>query len=298
MAMRLAAALFLAMAAGAAAAQPPSFGQVFEREENVVYEVVHGVGLVMDIFRPTGEPNGLALVDTLSGAWHSGEAQVRDHFMATVFHTLTDRGFTVFMVRPGSRTKFTADEMVRNLHRGIRWVRHHADDFGIDPDRIGLMGASAGGHLSLLAACTADDGDPGASDRVMRRSSRVQAVAVFFPPTDFLNWNDGPVSLDRLGDIFYNCPSEAGTEEEVAARMRELSPLHRIPAEEGALPPILVIHGDADEVVPLQQGADFIAAALEAGHDAELRVKEGGGHPWGTIYEEVADIATWLEERL
>ena len=297
MVMRLTAAVFLAIAACAAAAQPPTFGTVFERDENVVYDVVHGVGLVMDVFRPTGESNGLAIVDTLSGAWHSGEAQVRDHFMATIFHTMTDRGFTVFMVRPGSRTKFTADEMVRNLHRSVRYIRHHAHEYGIDPERIGMVGASAGGHLSLLAACLADDGDSGASDRVMRRSSRVQAVAVFFPPTDFLSWNGGPVSLERLGDIFYACPGEERPEEEVTERMRELSPLHRIP-EAGGLPPILVIHGDADEVVPLQQGADFIEAAKAAGHDAELRVKEGGAHPWPTIYEEVADIADWLEENL
>lgn len=297
MAMRLVIPLILAFAAGAASAQPPSFGEVFEREQNVVYEVVHGVGLVMDIFRPTGESNGLALVDTLSGAWHSGEAQVRDHFMATVFHTMTDRGFTVFMVRPGSRTKFTADEMVRNLHRGVRWVRHHADDYGIDPARIGLMGASAGGHLSLLAACLADDGNPGASDRVDRASSRVQAVAVFFPPTDFLSWGGGPVGLDRLGDIFYDCVPADPDEETVLARLRELSPRHRV-AEAEEMPPMLVIHGDADTVVPLQQGADFVEAALEAGHDAELRIKEGGAHPWPTIYEEVADIADWLLEKL
>jgi acetyl esterase/lipase len=298
MAMRMAAAVFLALAAGVATAQaPPAFGEVFEREENVVYEVVHGVGLVMDIFRPTGESNGLALVDTLSGAWHSGEAQVRDHFMATVFHTMTERGFTVFMVRPGSRSKFTAEEMVRNLHRGVRWIRHNAHEYGIDPDRIGMMGASAGGHLSLLAACTADDGDSGASDRVNRRSSRVQAVAVLFPPTDFLDWGGAAVSMGRLGDIFYNCPSDAGSEEEAIERMRELSPRHRIPAE-GEMPPMLLVHGDADEVVPLQQSEVFIEAAKAAGHNAELWVKEGGGHPWLTVYEEVALMAAWFEENL
>lgn len=285
------------LSAGAARAQAPSFGEVFEREQNVVYEVVHGVGLVMDIFRPTGEPNGLAVIDTLSGAWHSGEAQVRDHFMATVFHTMTDRGFTVFMIRPGSRTLFTAEEMVRNLHRGIRWVKHHAGDFDIDPDRIGLMGASAGGHLSLLAACLADDGDASASDPVNRHGSRIQAVGVLFPPTDFLNWDGREPNLGNLSDIFYNCPPTDLTDEQALARMAELSPLHRIPPV-GPMPPMLLIHGDADTVVPLQQSEDFVAAAVAAGHDAELRVKEGGGHPWPTIYEEVGQIADWFEERL
>ncbi len=79
----------------------------------------------------------------------------------------------VFAVRPGSITKFSASEMVENTKTAIRWVKQHASEYQIDPAALGLMGASAGGHLACLAAVTADD------------ATKVSAVGVFFPATDF-----------------------------------------------------------------------------------------------------------------
>ena len=74
------------------------------------------------------------------------------------------------------------------MNRSVRYIRYHAADFKIDPNRIGISGGSAGGHLSLMQGCAGNDGDPKAKDPVDRVSSRVQAVACFFPPTDFLNY--------------------------------------------------------------------------------------------------------------
>ena len=76
------------------------------------------------------------------------------------------------------------------MNRSVRFIRFHAKDYSIDPDRIGITGGSAGGHLSLMQGTAGDDGDPKAQDPVDRVSSRVQCVACFFPPTDFLNWGE------------------------------------------------------------------------------------------------------------
>ena len=91
----------------------------------------------------------------ISGAWHSDRGKIRDHARAQVFQILCGKGYTVFAIRPGSVTKYSVPEMVSHLNEGIRWVKSHATRYGIDPDRLGLMGASACGHLASLAAVPA-----------------------------------------------------------------------------------------------------------------------------------------------
>jgi len=268
----------------------------FKRTENVVYKVDHGVGLVMDIWEPTGEKNGHAIIDVLSGAWHSGRGQFNDHVRAGVFDVMTSRGFTVFMVRPGSRTKFTAEEMVDNLHYATRWIRAHADEYDINPDNIGMMGASAGGHLTLLTAMTATGGNAGSNNEIEQQSAKVQAAAAFFPPTDFLDWGGQPRSFERLADILFNEGIGGKSPEEVEAKATAISPARReVPAD---MPPTLLIHGDADPVVPLQQSQVMIAAFEEAGVTHDLVIKEGGEHAWLTIRQEVELMADWFETHL
>src|SRR6185312_14218578 len=93
-----------------------------------------------------------------------------------------------FAVVHGSQPRFTVPEIVQDMNRAVRFIRHHAKDYKIDPDRIGVTGASAGGHLSLMLGTAGETGNPKAADVVDRESSRVRAVACFFPPTDFLNF--------------------------------------------------------------------------------------------------------------
>ena len=264
----------------------------YDHEQNIVYKNEHGVGLVMDVFRPKENANGLAIVDTLSGAWYSGQGQFNDHMRAGVFDVMTDHGFTVFMIRPGSRTKFTAKEMIDNMIEGMRYVRAHAEDYGIDPERVGIMGASAGGHLSLLTALAEktleEDGEnPPVS---------LAALAVFFPPTDFLTWGEEARNLRSIGNILYNSGAADKSDDELAEAARAVSPaLLDIPAD---YPPSLLIHGDADDVVPLQQSEVMIDRLNEAGVENQLIIEEGGGHAWLTIREDVETMAQWFEKHL
>ena len=94
----------------------------------------------------------------------------------------------MFAVCHGSQPKYTIPEAIADMQLSVRYIRSHASEFGIDPDRIGVSGGSAGGHLSLMLGTASDAGDPQAKDPVLRASSRVAAVACFFPPTDFLNY--------------------------------------------------------------------------------------------------------------
>src|SRR5262249_26205854 len=106
------------------------------------------------------------------------------------FTPFLQRGYTVFAVCHGSMPRYTIPEIIQDMHRAVRFIRHTAKEHGIDPDRLGIAGGSAGGHLSLMIGTAGDAGDAKATARVEQQSSRVQAVACFFPPTDFLNYGE------------------------------------------------------------------------------------------------------------
>ena len=268
--------------------------------QNVVYGESHGIGLIMDIFVPKEKKNGLAVIDVISGAWYSDRGKIRDHELTQAFKIFCGKGYTVFAIRPGSITKFSGLEMRSNLNTGIRWVKDHASEYGVDPNRLGIMGASAGGHLASLAAVTAED-ETTANGKVIP-STRVKAVAVFFPPTDFLSY--GGKKIDLKGDeriakaarrLAFPDASVDISEEEVIKALTAVSPARLVTSK---APPFLLIHGDADPLVPLQQSEVLLEALKKSEVPAELIVKQGGGHPWFTIHEEMKILADWFDKQL
>jgi acetyl esterase/lipase len=262
----------------------------YTQTKNVVYAEVDGVGLVLDVFAPTGTPNGLGIVDVTSGEFFSDRGKIEDHRRARVFDIFCAKGYCVFAMRPGSVTKFSLGEMAKNLKQGITWVKDHSGDYKIDPVRLGIMGASAGGHLASLVAVTADE------------KSAVKAAGVFFPPTDFLDFrgqkidaNTDPAKVTRVKQFVYPNGTSPASASELVEKLRAVSPALLVTEK---APPFLIIHGDADMVVPLNQSERLLAALKSAGVPAELIVKKGGGHPWLTIPEEVQVMADWFDKQL
>ena len=277
----------------------PNYVQV----QDVVFAEVHGTGLLMDVFTPTGSANGHAIVDVASGAWHSDRGKIRDHTLAQLYTTFCGRGYVVFAIRPGSKTRYTALEMDQHVKLGIRYVKENADKYKIDANKLGLTGASAGGHLATLAALTPTASDPVAKNKMDRHDTSVAAVAVFFPPTDFLEWRDGkmvdPKVLGPLLAVGANSAKEGAlngkSNEELQEMAKAISPLYQVRKPSV---PFLLIHGDADEVVPLSHSQKLVNAIQSAGGSAELIVKQGGGHPWLTLPIEVAVMADWFDKQL
>src|SRR5215207_8622702 len=179
-------ALLLVVSAGAVDARGAD-APAHSRRQDVVYGRKHGVALTMDVFTPEKDANGAAAVFVVSGGWVSAHEFI-DFAGPGFVNELSNRGYTVFAVVHGSQPKFTIPEIVTDMHRALRFIRTRAADYKIDPDRIGIVGGSAGGHLSLMQGTAGTAGDPKAADPVDRASSRVRAVACFFPPTDFLNY--------------------------------------------------------------------------------------------------------------
>ena len=267
----------------------------YEQRQDLVYGEVHGTGLLMDVFVPTGTKNGIGIIDVASGSWHSDRGKIRDHKMARMYDIFCGKGYTVFAIRPGSRTKYTVNEMIANVNTGIRYVKAHAEEYGIEAERLGIMGASAGAHLASLAVVRAQDGDPDAKDALRRYSTHVAAVGIFFPPTNFIEWGEGKPDFRRLGDVLFSGGIDGHSEDEIEARAREISPALNV---NGKTPPFIVWHGDADFLVPLQQSEFFVEQLKAAGTDVKLHVKAGGGHPWITIHEEVGHISDWFDRQL
>jgi acetyl esterase/lipase len=267
----------------------------YDQKMNVVYGEVHGTGLLMDVFSPKGKTNGLGIIDVVSGAYHSDRRKIRDHILAQVYSVFCSHGYTVFAIRPGSRTRYTAPEMEVNVKTGIRYVKQHAAEYKVDPDRLGLTGASAGGHLATLAAVTPEEGKPDADSPLLRQNTHVKAAAIFFPPTDFLDWDGKPADFKTLGDLLFLGGAKGHAEEEIKERAAQISPARLV---KPPTVPFLFIHGDADPLVPLQQSQKMIAALKAAGGSAELIVKKGGGHPWMTLPGEVKIMADWFDQHL
>lgn len=257
----------------------------YQQVQNVVYGESHGTGLLMDVFSPTSKPNGLAIVDIASGAWYSDRGKIRDHDMAQFYNIFCARGYVVFAIRPGSKTRYSVIEMDQHVKMGIKYVKSRAEEYKINADKLGLTGASAGGHLACLAALTNDAPE-----------SKVAAVGVFFPPTDFLEWTEGkPADKKLLAPLAFSDQEANHSDEEFAAAARKISPLHQVKEK---TVPFLLIHGDADQVVPLSHSEKLLKALQEKGTKAELIVKKDGGHPWLTIPEEVKKLADWFDQEL
>lgn len=291
--------LFVALTWSLQAIEPPAYVQ----KQDVVFGESHGTGLLMDVFEPTTKSNGLAIIDVASGSWYSDRGKIRDHTLAQVYSILCERGYVVFAVRPGSKTRYTALEMDQHLKLAIRHVKANADAYKIDGNKLGLTGASAGGHLATLAALTPEPSEPRANNKNARFDSTVAAVAVFFPPTDFVDWREGKMldskvlsPLLAVGTNNTNQGSLAGkSQADLQEMARAISPVHRVGKP---TLPFLLIHGDADQVVPLSHSQKLVKAIQDADGSAELIVKQGGGHPWLTLPIEVALMADWFDKKL
>ena len=265
-----------------------------ERTDAVVYGHRHGKELTLDVLRPR-QPNGIGIALMVSGGWRSEPSGKTPVWLVA---PLLRRGYTVFAVCHISQPEATVMEIVEDVNRGIRFIRHHAADYGIDPARIGVTGGSAGGHLSLMLATRGGPGDPAAPDPVDRESSAVQAVAIFFPVTDLLNL--GP-STENPGD---GGPPKSfvkafGPDSTNLAKWKvighDVSPIYFIP---GKLPPVLIIHGDADTLVPLEQSERFRDRAAELGQKVTVVVSPGGGHGWKTLPLDIRKFADWFDAHL
>ncbi len=286
----------------------------FTRTSDLVYHKQEGYALTMDRVTPTTRANGAAIVMVLSGRWVSSHdflapqaaTQLPKLTEGSVFNPteLLARGYTLFFVIHGAAPLFTIPEIHTQLGEAVRHIRNNAQLYGIDPLRIGILGASAGAHLALLR------GMQGAAN------SKPQAIVAYFPPCDFLNYGsnnkffvdymqdqvapDGFNRFTQALELVDHDPArflrtKVMDANRLALHYQDISPYYHVGADD---PPVLLIHGDADQVVPLQQ-SERMAKQLDAADvPYQLHVKQGGAHGWKPDAEELQMVADWFDTHL
>jgi acetyl esterase/lipase len=194
----------------------------------------------------------------------------------------------------------------------VRFIRYHAADYKINGDKIGITGSSAGAHLSLMMGTEEAAADTTSKDPVDGVRGNVQAIACFFPPTDFLNYGftggnilSAKSMLSTRGFLapflftqwdsvgkYYPIVTDTATQNKIA---RQVSPVYNVSADDA---PTFIIHGNADRTVPLQQSTIFIAKLKAAGVPCELEVKPGADHGWENMNAERNRFVDWFDKYL
>jgi acetyl esterase/lipase len=283
----------------------PGFSQ-----KELIYGRKDGLALTMLMLTPKAPGNGKSIIKLVNGGWYSMEEWIPGFIKnADVY---LQRGYTVFLVMPGGRPMFTIVDAIADSKRAVRFIRFHATEFKIDPDHIGISGTSSGGQLSLAVATDNNIPDPDSKDPVDQVSSRVQAAACFYPPSDFLHW--GNLEVDPKNKIILDQADVYAAfefkewdpkhknyvlitdQKKILGIYKEISPIYQVSPDD---PPILIAHGTADVIVPLSQSEKFIEKLKQTGVPCSLLVKPGGGHGgWKDEYDYEKDFADWFDKYL
>ena len=301
--------LFLLLSAFAFVSLTAQDTSHFSKTE-IIYGRKDGMALTMTMLAPKQHTNGKAIIYVLSGNWVSSER------MLEAFPERSDlyieAGYTLFGVMVGCQPRYAIPDEVEDLKRAVRFIRYNASMYKIDPDHIGITGSSSGGHLSLMIATSDNVVDQRSKDPVDKTSSRVQAVAVFYPPTDFLNYGR-PNSFSAVSQAGLALMGVAGafdfkvwndttrtytpvtSMEKKMEIAKEISPINHVSADD---PPVLIIYGNKDLVVPVQQSETIIAKFKEAKVTCNYIIKDGGGHGWRNREVEEKNFVDWFDKYL
>jgi acetyl esterase/lipase len=257
--------VLVALAAATCAADEPAKAA---SELNIVYTKAGTDELKLDVSRPDGK-DGLfpAVVLIHGGAWRAGnKSDVRG-----ISSEFTKRGYVVVAPQYRFCPKETFPAQVHDVKAAVRWIKTNAKKYQVDPERIGAMGFSAGGHLALMLGLTGPsdglEGDvpAGAPD------SRVKAVVNYFGPTDLAAKDIPLVSKPLVKDFL------GGTPEEKPEAAAKASPLTFVSSDDS---PVLTFQGTKDPLVPYTQAIKLADAMNSAGVAGRVELLIGAQHGW------------------
>lgn len=258
---------------------------------DIVYAKTPERDLCVDVWVPKGVGSPPLVLYIHGGGWKTGSRK------APFLKFLTARGFAVATIdyRFSTEAKFPAQ--IHDCKGAVRWLRANAGRFGYDPRRIAAMGESAGGQLAVLLGTSAGvaelEGDVGGNPD---QSSGVQAVVDYFGATDFLlRARTQPEKTEEPGSVAYDYLGGPVSEKQGLARLAS-GALFVSPDD----PPLLVVHGDADKVVLIDQSERIVLAYRKIGLEAKFIVVPRGVHAGESYYAEKISnpVARFLVKRL
>ena len=252
-------------------------------ERNVVFGMYSGLALLMDVYYPEN-PNGYGIVFISGSGWTrelgmSGSgwtqhlsldaAPLKESGQEELYAVpLAAAGYTVFGINHRAAPRFRHPAHLEDAQRAVRFVRHNAATYGIDPDRIGAMGASSGGHLVSMLGVLEGKGVAEDASPVNRESAKVQVVVARAAPTDL-------TLSSRSVHPLFGFSRSTRTDSVEYRRFVAASPVTHVTVDDA---PTLLIHGDADESVPYENAAIMKAALEKAGVPVDLLRLRGAGH--------------------
>jgi len=267
-------------------------------EKNVVYGMYSGLALLMDVHRPE-KPNGYGVIFVSGSGWQAplgyGAVGLKEGQIGIWGPPLLSAGYTVFAINHRATPRFHYPAAVEDVQRAVRFVRHHARQFSIDPNRLGAVGGSSGAHLIGLVALLAQAGISDDSDPVNREPAALQAIVLRAAPTDLGKMSHGAVVL------FMESLSTAPDGEKLYSAASPIT--HVSPSS----PPVLLLHGDSDDTVPFEQSVAMEGALRRVNVPVKLVRIAGGEHGpnFGTAGKPHADLpkvlgetVAWLDDHL
>jgi len=244
----------------------------------------------LDLYLPETVDGATPLIIWIhGGGWVGGSKEnaqpLRQDWLA--------RGYAVASInyRLSSHAVFPAQ--IEDCKAAIRWLRAHAAEYRIDPQRFGVWGSSAGGHLAALVGTSGDVKalDVGAH---LDQSSRVQAVCDYYGPTDLLAFVNRPGYEKHASASSPESLLLGGTVQEKPELAKAANPISYISPDD---PPFLIVHGDKDPVVPWQQSELLFNALKSAGRGVRFHTIEGAGHGPGFDGPEVQPMVREFFDR-
>ena len=252
-----------------------------ELKSDIVFATAGGTNLTLDAFVPEGEGPFPTCILVHGGAWMNG---TKTSYIAPLFEPLSKAGFAWFSINYRLAPQYRYPACIEDVESAIRWVKAHASEYKADPQRIALIGESAGGQLVSLAGVRA------------KADTRVAAVVPFYAPHDMESrvrecpsapaWVKPLFGVTELNDAAWQA-------------LRDASPINQI---RPGLPPYLLIHGTKDDKVPFEQSLRFQAKMKAASNTCDLIAIEGGAHGmggWEKLDPGYKDkLIAWLREKL
>jgi acetyl esterase/lipase len=294
--------------------RPPAF----KLTRDVIYGRKFGVALTLDVIQPKTKGNRAAVLVLIGDTFYSHPPKIGPRLHARE-QGLLDRGYTVFYVTHSSVPRHPIPEIVGDVRRAVRYIRFHAAELDLDPDRIAVLGGSSEGYLALMAGTSDGDAPPfpptydlvrldPTSDPVESVSGQATAIVAYFPVTDFVNFGEtgktvfegGALPTPGILDLYdYDNKTMGYTRiadrTEQLRRLKALSPVNRVGR---GYPPTLLFHGAKDSHVPVQQSESMAHALKAAGVDVELVVKPNDEHGWSDNAADQKTLVEWLDQRL
>jgi acetyl esterase/lipase len=282
----------------------PATGQA-RVEKNVVYGMYSGLALLMDVHHPE-KSNGRGVIFVAGTAWQGplgyGAPSLKESEISDWAPALLAAGYTVFSLNHRLVTRFHYPEPVEDIQRAIRFVRHNARQYAIDPAHLGGLGGSSGAHLAGLVAMLAAPALTDDADAVNRQPATLQCVILRAGPTDLKAMiGSGTIATAAVVAFLNRLPTPMRDDQRVYGAA---SPITHVGASS---PPVLLIHGDADDTVPYQQSVVMEAALRAAQVPVSLvRVPGGvhgsnfgtGGKPHPQFSEVLRQSVEWLDRYL